>query len=273
MRWFRRRHLINTFWLLLACCLLLFANYAAESQLYITQFFTGWVLLAAILGLIALNIRKKLPILPLGTVAAWVQLHIYLGLFGVVAYWLHTGTLVPNGFTEATLGVLFLLVTVSGILGLILSRVLPQRLTRQGENVLYERIPGFGAQLLREVENLVMQAASEHNSITIPEFYQSRLRSFFLKPRNFWAHVVQSKVPLHRLDRQMEAVERYLDTDEKEIMAGIAQRVEAKNGLDYQYAAQSLLKRWLFVHIPLTYAMLLLAIAHIVLVYAYGRAN
>ena len=260
-------------WLLLACGLLLFAGAVAESQLYITQFFTGWVLLAGILGLIALNLRKKLPILPVGSVAAWVQLHIYLGLFGIVAYWVHTGTLVPNGFIETLLGALFLLVSASGILGLMLSRVLPQRLTRQGEIVLYERIPGFAVQLLREVEKLVMQAASEHNSTAIPEFYRSRLRCFFLKPRNFWAHVLQSNVPLHRLDRQMAAVDRYLDAGEKEILEGIAQRVEAKNGLDYQYAAQSLLKRWLFVHIPLTYAMLLLAVAHIVLVYAYGGAD
>lgn len=273
MRWFFRRRLINLSWLILACVLLLFAYVVAESQLYITQFFTGWVLLATIFVLIALNLRKKLPMLPVGSVAAWVQLHIYLGLFGIVAYWVHTGTLVPNGFIEMALGVLFLLVTISGILGLILSRVLPQRLTRQGENVLYERILGFGAQMLREVEKLVMQAATEHNSTTIPEFYQSRLRSFFLKPRNFWAHVLQSKVPMHRLDRQIEAIEQYIDSDEKEILGGIAQLVEAKNGLDYQYAAQSLLKRWLFVHIPLTYAMLLLAIAHGVLVYAYGGAN
>jgi len=272
MRWFFRRRLINTSWLLLGCVLLLFAFAVAKSQLYITQFFTGWVLLATILGLTALNLRKKLPILPLGTVAAWLQLHIYLGLFAIFAYWVHAGALVPGGFVEVALGALFLLVAVSGILGLILSRVLPQRLTRQGENVLYERIPGFGAQLLREVEELVMVAASEHNSTTIPEFYQSQLRAFFLKPRNFWAHVLQSSVPLHRLDRQMEAVKRYLDTNEKEIMQGIAQRVEAKNGLDYQYAAQSLLKRWLFVHIPLTYGMLLLAIAHVVLVYAFGGA-
>ena len=272
MRWFRRRRLVNTLWLLLACCLLFLAEAVAENQLYQTRFLTGWVLLAAVVGLTVLNFRKKLPILPLGKVAAWVQIHIYLGLFAFVAYWIHADALVPTGFLDILLGALFLLVAFSGVVGLWLSRVLPRRLTRKGENLLYERLPGFGAQLGREVEELVMRSASEYNSTSIPRFYHDRLRPFFLKPRNFWAHVFQSRVPLHRLAEQMRAVERYLGNDEKEIMAAIAQRVETKNGLDYQYAAQSLLKRWLFVHIPITYGMLLVAVIHVMLAYAFDGA-
>jgi hypothetical protein len=272
MKWLARRRLANSLWLLLACFLLLLVRNVAEHQLYQTQFITGWVVFIGVLGLTALNLRKKLPILPLVKMTTWVQVHIYLGLFTFVAYAVHAETLVPSGRLDTLLAVLFLLVAVSGVVGLLLSRILPRRLTRHGENLLYERLPGFGAQLRREVEALVMRAASEHRSKSIPAFYQKRLRHFFLKPRNFWAHVFQSRVPMHRLSEQIRSVERYLDNDEKEIMSGIAQCVEAKDGLDYQYAAQSLLKRWLFVHIPLTYGMLLLGVVHVILAYAFDGA-
>ena len=40
--------------------------------------------------------------------------------------------------------------------------------------------------------------------------------------------------------------------------------------LPFQYASQRLLKLWLFVHIPLTYSLLVWTVAHIVLVFAYS---
>ena len=46
--------------------------------------------------------------------------------------------------------------------------------------------------------------------------------------------------------------------------------MKKKNELDYQYALQGVLKGWLFIHIPLTYGMLLLAITHLVLAYAFS---
>lgn len=268
-----RRRLINMFWLLLAVGLLATVKTLAERGLYTTEFLTGWVLFAAIVGLTAFSLRKRLPFLPLGNAALWMQLHIYLGFFSIAAYWIHSGSSSTHGYFDVVLESLFLLVAVSGIVGLILSRVLPQRLTRRGENLLYERLAGFNARLRREVEELVLRAGAEHGSIAIPEFYNHWLGPFFLQPRNFWSHVLESRAPLHRLSEKITALERYLGDGEQAIMQEIIQRVETKNELDYQYAAQSLLKRWLFVHIPLTYGLLLLVTVHAVLVYAFDGSN
>jgi len=46
-------------------------------------------------------------------------------------------------------------------------------------------------------------------------------------------------------------------------------RVIAKNNLDYQHALQMVLKGWLFVHIPLTYSLIVVAAVHGVLAYAF----
>ena len=46
--------------------------------------------------------------------------------------------------------------------------------------------------------------------------------------------------------------------------------VVEKRNLDYQNASQKLLKLWLFIHIPFTYSLLILAVAHGALALSYG---
>ena len=47
-------------------------------------------------------------------------------------------------------------------------------------------------------------------------------------------------------------------------------RVCAKDDLDYQYAMQATLKYWLFLHVPLTYSLLVFILSHMVLVFAFS---
>ena len=65
-------------------------------------------------------------------------------------------------------------------------------------------------------------------------------------------------------------MERYLNDKEREFSAELRDLVEQKDELDYHYALQTTLKSWLFVHVPLTYGMVLLALVHLVLAYAFG---
>ena len=49
-------------------------------------------------------------------------------------------------------------------------------------------------------------------------------------------------------------------------------RAHLKDDLDYQWARQMLLKGWLFIHIPLTFSLLVLVALHIFVVYGF-RGN
>ena len=53
------------------------------------------------------------------------------------------------------------------------------------------------------------------------------------------------------------------------LFKGFIKLIQAKDSLDYHRAMQGLLKGWLFVHIPLTYAMLVFIFVHVVLVHAF----
>jgi len=68
--------------------------------------------------------------------------------------------------------------------------------------------------------------------------------------------------PLHQLLSELDALDRYLNAEERETMTQLAEFVRAKDNLDFQRAVQGMLKGWLFVHIPLTYALLLFAAVH-----------
>ena len=75
----------------------------------------------------------------------------------------------------------------------------------------------------------------------------------------------------HRVRQELESTRRYLNTSEENLARSLADLLEAKRNLDVQYAGQRLLKLWLFLHIPLTYALLVFIAAHVWLVIHFSH--
>jgi len=234
------------------------------------RFFDGWVLVACIVVLTLFNVRKKLAMLPLGKAAAWMQAHIYAGWIAVGTFALHTELSLPDAPLEWALWVVFLIVALSGVIGVYLTRSLPPKLEAHEERVLFERIPQFRSQLAREVGDLAIGSVNEAGSMTISDLYINTLHEFFARPQNLLLHLRGSRRPLIRICSEIDKLERYLDATGKEILARIKNCVITKDALDFQYANQGALKFWLFIHIPATYGLITLAIAHIAVMYAYS---
>ncbi len=231
---------------------------------------TGWTLVALITVLGLFSVRKAVPTLPLWSAAAWLQAHIYLGLLAGLAFVLHTDLRWPNGVLDTVLWLTVVLVWLSGAIGLALTRVLPRRAAAAGPRVIFERIPARRADLAREVEQMVMEASHELMSSTLIDYYLSELHAFFSGPRNLLAHLTGIGGRLPHLERQLDALDRYTDATGRDTLARIRARVREKDALDRHYALEGALKLWLFVHIPLSWAMLPLVAVHIVLAYAFG---
>lgn len=251
-----------------AIFILAFAVY--DASLYQGSFFTGWVLLAVMVFLALFNLRKKITVLPLGSASTWAQLHIYAGLLVILFFAEHVGWRLPNGGLEITLYVLFVIVVLSGIIGLVLSRNLPPRLTRRGEEVIFERIPAFIAELRDEAEELVLESARDTNSSTISDFYLRHLSGFFSGPRNRLRHLTASGRARFRLLNEINNMARYLNSRESEYADRLRGLVNKKDELDFHYALNLALKAWLMIHVPITYSLLILAALHLVVVYAFG---
>lgn len=233
--------------------------------------YSGWLLLGLVLVLTFFNARKKLPFLPLLSASTWMQAHIYLGWFGCFVFVLHTGGRIPNGGLEGLLAAAFAGVAVSGALGLWLSRWLPPRLVRSGESLVYERIPVLRHRLAQEVKELVRRAETDAGSSTLPDLYQRVLHAYFLRVPPVLSPLTGDDREFHRVKLELESSRRYLNEAEQELAGQLAALLEAKRNLDVQLAGQRLLKLWLFLHIPLTYGLLVLIAAHVWLVLHYSH--
>lgn len=248
--------------------------YALIDQLMIialhdTNFISGWLLLALIIFLTLFNLHKKLPFLPLGSTHGWLLFHIYGGLLSLPMFLIHIRLRFPEGGLEQLLIGLFSAVVVSGLIGYWLTVYLPKKLTLRRNNELFERIPLRLRQLSEDVEQLILQSVEEVNSKLLPDFYQARLIRYFARPRHFFQHVWNlEKTHILLLD-EIDGLHRYANAQEQEILRSLTKKVLEKSRLDYQHALQLLLKSWLFVHIPLTYSLLLTTGLHIFISYEF----
>lgn len=235
-----------------------------------TAFISGWALTSLFILLATYNFRKLVLFLPIGSSSLWLQIHLYAGWVTLALFSVHIGFRVPNGWLESILAVIYLAVAGSGILGILLSRTAAPRLARRGECVLFERIPFHYKQVREQAQELMIQTATQRKAPTIADFYSSTLISFFHRPCNTLAHIVGSSRQRHRLLHELKSLDRYQNATEHEYLEQIVKLVEIKDDLDFQYAVQRSLKCWLFVHIPLTYALLLITTAHVLVVYAFA---
>jgi hypothetical protein len=268
---FSRQRWVGLTFLLVGSGIVLWAYQRFSATIPRFAYLSGWVLFALMLILTAYNARKKLPFLPLGRSETWLQFHLWAGLLTVTLFLTHLDFKRPTGWFEGCLALLYLLVTLSGIAGWIFSRQIPKRLTTRGGEVIFGRIPAIRVAVQTQAEALALTSITESRSSTIADFYSQNLKSFFDKPQNLWLHILESRHPLNTLLNKIDELNRYLNDKERHTLSQIANLVRQKDGLDYHYALQLLLKGWLFVHIPLTYSLLLFTLVHIVLVFAFSR--
>ena len=264
---FRRQLFFGLFALMAATAGALWLN-AKFNTLPNYAFLTGWALLAGMCVLTIYNVRKKLPFLPLGKSETWLQIHIYLGFFTTLLFLIHLNFRWPHGGFEITLAGLFVLVSGSGMVGLWFSRRLPRRLATRGGEVILEKIPALRHAAQAQAEDISL--GEEAKSPVIAEFYAKRLADYFAGPRNFWRHLAESRGPLNALVAELEDLRRFAGEADQGKIDKLITLVRRKDGLDYHRALQLALRLWLFVHIPLTYGLLIFTALHVILVFGFS---
>ena len=270
LTFFSRRRIFNIALLAGAVGAFWFSQEARVQSLRPAALFTGTVLFFTCVGLAFFNARKKLPFIPLLKASVWTQFHVYAGWFSVAVFLTHTGFRIPNGLFETALYLVFSTVALSGVFGIIISRVYPQKLRMHGENVIYERIPGLRHQLQKDTEEIIWKSVQETKSFTLAKFYESRLKNYFSQQQNTFSHLIGSEAPFNKLNEELQQLQRYMVAAERTFLAEVIKCVAAKVNLDQQRACQGMLKYWLFVHIPLTFSLLLMGSIHGLLALAFS---
>ncbi len=260
---------LDTALVLLGLMVCLGAVRVHEASLGHGSFLTGYVLLTVVILLGLFHWRKQLAFVPIGRASLWLRVHVALGFFAMGIFALHVGVSLPNGWFESTLFTVFALTIVSGFFGLYISREYPLRLSKLREEYIYERIPALRAAVRRKAHAIVLQLVEETAADTVADFYVSELVYFFVHPRRPGYFLRPSSTLRNELQNKLAALGRYCAPHEDIACQQLRRLIDRRDDLDYHRVLQGRLKWWLFAHIGLTYALIILSLAHYLFVDAF----
>src|SRR5262245_47999816 len=242
------------------------------------RYLDGWVLAGGMGLQLAFHIAIKTASLSPKSAARWRKIHILIGYLLIAAFISHSDFSLPDTGFEWALWAGFVLVTLSGIFGTYLAWSL-QAKHGIDERVGYDRIPTRRAELARDVYAAVAKTDPAAVPIALPappydawimDLYTTHLRDFFQGQGNFIAHLIGSQRPLKRLTDEIDSLSRYVDQRSQEKLAAIKNLVVEKDRLDFARVYLGLAKGWLLVHVPVTYALIVLTVLHVLVVYAFS---
>jgi hypothetical protein len=241
------------------------------------RYLDGWVLAGGMGVQLYFHIAIKTASLSPKSAMRWRKIHIFLGYLLIAAFISHSDFSLPDTGFEWALWAGFVMVTLSGIFGAYLAWSLKAK-GRIDEGVSYDRIPTLRTELARDVA-AVAETDLASTQIALPglphdawiiDLYTNYLRDFFQGPRNFTAHLIGSQRPLKRLTDEIDDLSRYVDLQSKEKLAAIKNLVVEKDRLDFARVYLGLTRGWLFVHVPVTYGLIVLTVLHVLVVYAFS---
>jgi len=233
--------------------------------------FTGVVLLIATLSLYLLTLRKKWLTKRLGPVSAWLQMHVYVGIFTSAVFLMHIGWPIRGPF-ELCLAACFCFVAGSGILLAIMSRLTPLRLSALKRDHSLERIPALQVALAEEAHRIAMSSTRLGEGATLSEFYQRRLLPYFQGQRGWSYLLLPTGTKRRRLLSELEDLDRYLSDQTLDYRQQFSHMVQSRDDLDYQSALQKRLRLFFAVHIALTWTLIILVAVHVTLVVRFSGA-
>lgn len=225
-----------------------------------------------ILWLTCLGLRKR-AITPGGwSLKAWTSAHVYLGLSLIVIGTLHTGF--QLGWNVHTLAwALMMIVIVSGIVGIYFYATLPDNLSNNRadsdgavtEKMMIEQLRSLDRQLHDAAQPLdPAQAALVQASLEQDPFDGNFLQRIGNSYRG-----CETRAAIAEL-RRMRAYQPRMGDDPLDKVDGLLQRKESTLArLRKHLQIKSMLQVWLFVHVPMTFALLAALSAHIFSVFFY----
>ena len=242
------------------------------------RYLDGWILAVGMGVQLYFHIAIKTASLSPKSAARWRKVHILVGYLLIAAFISHSDFSWPDTAFEWALSAGFVLVALSGIFGTYLAWAL-QAKHGIDDSIGYERIPALRAELARDVQAAVAKTDPPAPTIALPtpphdawimDLYTTRLRDFFQGQRNSIAHLIGSQRPLKRLMDEIDSLSGYVDPPSQEKLAAVKKLVVEKDRLDFARVYLVLTKGWLFVHVPVTYALVVLTVLHILVVHAFS---
>jgi hypothetical protein len=247
-----------------------------------------------------LSARKKVPVWRVGRAQTWLRGHLWLGFLALPLILFHSGFHFGGSLTTVLM-VLLIFVVGSGVLGAVLQNHLPRTMMLQLPlETVYEEIGHVRKQLAAEAAEAVAAvcgpldipsevslaspiapsaSARPSSAIVAAEVEEvdaeatARLREFYL--REFRGYLDAPKKRDHPLfDRKrsetiFEHLRTLLPASLGEAVDDLENICEEERQLNRQEQLHHWLHWWLLVHVPVSFALLLLGAVHAVMALFY----
>ncbi len=261
----------GTVFLVLVLAVILYGQWYNDVRLVDVALFSGWLLVGLHILLATYNLRKKISSLPMGRVWYWRRVHSFLGWLTVTFFLIHAGIVPPAGWLNLSLWLMYMLLLLSGILGLWFTLTLPPRIAAGGERIQFERVPHLREAQYRRAEYVVLAASATGGGLPLLEFHNLHLRSYLSRSREYFRHCVNRAEHAGRLLQQLKSIDRHVDPDSRKYVAELEEIIQIKQNLDRQYALQMLLRKWTYVHIALNYTSWVFILLHAFVIYTFRQ--
>lgn len=232
--------------------------------------------------------RKKVPVWRLGRAQTWMRGHLWLGLLSLPLIFFHAGFRFGGPLTSVLM-VLLIVVVASGVFGAALQHYLPNVMTIEvPAETIFEQIDHVRDQFAAEADQLVQSAtgavalssedgqgatsSAAHSEVAVDERVEP-LRNFYeLEIRPFLHSRGKERLLLSDLDRArvaFEGLRTLLPVEAHPAAKRLETICEEERQLRRQTLLHHVLHGWLMLHIPLSFALLLLGVVHAITALRY----
>ncbi len=213
--------------------------------------------------------RKKVPVWRLGRAQTWMRGHLWLGLLSLPIIFFHAGFRFGGPLTSVLM-VLLIIVVASGVFGALLQHYLPNVMTFQvPSETIFEQIDHVRAQFVADADAVVAGAESmasgEEGAAPLSSFYQREMRPF-LQSRGARHQLLSNRDRAHST---FEGLRMLLPAEVQDATKRLEQICEEERQLRRQSLLHHWLHGWLMLHIPLSFALLLLGCVHAIVALRY----
>lgn len=198
----------------------------------------------------------------------WMSGHVYLGVALLVVATLHSG--MQFGWNVHTLAYgLMTFVILSGLFGLYAYIRLPRLRTENRAGMTLDDVMGMIAGISKECYDVAARLDDEVGQLVQRADADTRVGG------SFWRQLSgrdPNCATTHALDRVRELAEGFTGTDAdagRQLITLLARKVELLRRARRDVQLKALLDVWLYVHIPMTIALLAALFVHIVTVFLY----
>jgi hypothetical protein len=224
----------------------------------------GTIGLLLILWLSLLGVRKRRINPGAWSLKAWTSAHVYLGLSLIVVATLHTGFQI--GWNVHTLAyVLMLLVIVTGIYGVVVYTTLPASLSANRKEMTRGQMLDALDAIDRQLDSAAQPLGRAEADLVIAALGQDTFAGGPLSR-------LTGSYPFCATARALKGLDRVSTTDPaaaERVRGLLERRREQLAQIRGALRIRALLEIWLFVHIPLTIALIAALTAHVISVFYY----